>query len=210
MASISCVKSKLATESRDDRLDREVEKNGDNLKTKREELWSDANISAQFNHHEFVLIIDIKVVCFFPKFSYHLRREKVDRLDPVQTGREWPNSKRRKSNVSIKSSPRSMSIVQIDLGKSWGQSFFEVELSRKWERTEMDLVCGEKQSKNSNPGPTGSLVHVLSVVQVPAFWTFLIQQVRPRLGVWAKSVPAPVWSYKLGVLVSVPEWELRV
>lgn len=66
-----------------------------------------------------------------------------------------------------------MTMVQIDLRKSSGQSCFGVELPRKWERTQMDFVCDEKPSKNSNLGPTGSIVHILSIVQASSFWTCL-------------------------------------
>lgn len=37
---------------------------------------------------------------------------------------------------------------------------------------ETELVCGEENSKNSNPGLPGSVVHVPFTAQVPSFLNF--------------------------------------
>ena len=76
-----------------------------------------------------------------------------------------------KSDVFIESSSKWVTLVQIDLGKSWGHSYFRVELSRKGERRDTELICGKKHQemeKDLNWVLNGSVVHIVST-KLPPF-----------------------------------------
>ena len=82
-----------------------------------------------------------------------------------QMGECSQNQRGEKSNVFIESSSKWVTLVQIDLGKSWGHSYFGVELSRKGERRNTDLTCGKKHQemeKDLNWVLNGSVVCIVS------------------------------------------------
>ena len=76
-----------------------------------------------------------------------------------------------KSNVFIESSSKCVTLVQIDLGNNWGHSYFGVELSRKGERRDTELICGKKHQemeKDLNWVLNGSVVHIVSTKLPPS------------------------------------------